>query len=72
MEKTKRYIMDKQWIGFFKAILETYEDIGVISVLDGRMGLIEIIYSAYFEEDLASLIEDVKQYGIVLQEVRGV
>lgn len=72
MEKTKRFIINRDSIGFFKSILESYEDIGIFSVLDGNRGLIEIFYAHFFENDLRMIIEDMAHYGIVFYEVNDV
>ena len=72
MEKTKRYFIDPESIGFFKAILESYEDVGIFSVLDGKAGLVEIIYPVFFEADLAGIIESMIQDGIRFREVECV
>lgn len=72
MEKTKRYFIDPESVGFFKAILESYEDVGIFSVIDGKAGLVEIIYSVFFEDDLAGIIESMVQDGIQFREVNGV
>ena len=68
MEKSKRYIMSKEGIGFFKAILESYEDVGIFSVLDGKKGIIEIIYPVNFEKEIESIVKDMARYGIEFQE----
>ena len=44
MEKTKRFIINRDGIGFFKSVLESYEDIGIFYVLDGSQGVIEVLY----------------------------
>ncbi len=72
LERTRRYLINPEGIGFFKATLESYEDVGIFSVLDGRKGLIELIYSSNFEEDIRGIIEDMTRYGIELREVRNV
>jgi len=72
MERTKRFIINRNGIGFFKSILESYEDIGIFSVLDGSRGLIEISYTHFFEKDLRMIIEDMAHYGIVFYEVNDV
>jgi hypothetical protein len=69
MEKTKKFIMNRDGIGFFKSILESYEDIGIFSVLDGNTGLIEIIYPSNFDKEIRFIIEDMSNYGIYFQEV---
>jgi len=71
-EKTKRFLMDREGIGFFKAVLESYEDVAIFSVIDGDRGLIEIIYSAGFEEDVRGIVADMVNYGIGFREVSDV
>lgn len=71
-ERTKRYIMDRSGIGFFKAVLESYEDVAIFSVLDGDRGLIELIYAASFEEDVRGIIADMVHYGIGFREAPDV
>lgn len=69
MERVKRFIINREAIGFFKAILESYEDVGIFSVLDGSAGLIEVSYSSAFEDDFRSIIADMAHYGLSFQEV---
>ncbi len=69
MEKTKKYFINRDGIGFFKSILESYEDIGIFSVLDGDKGIIEIIYPSNFDKEIGLIIEDMSNYGIFFQEV---
>jgi hypothetical protein len=72
MERTRKYLINPEGIGFFKATLESYEDLGIFSVLDGGKGLIELIYSSHFEDDIRGIVEDMTHYGIELREVRDV
>ena len=72
MEKIRRFIINKEGIGFFKAILESYEDVGIFSVLDGKTGVIEIIYPINFEEEIDSIMKDMARYGIEFQEAAHV
>jgi hypothetical protein len=72
MEKTRRYIVNREGIGFFKAILESYEDVGIFSVLDGDKGLIELIYPSSFEDAVSGIVADMVNYGITLREVDDV
>ncbi|HEX2967094.1 MAG TPA: DUF4911 domain-containing protein [Syntrophorhabdaceae bacterium] len=72
MEGTKKFIIEPQYIGFFKAILESYEDIGIFSVLDGKIGLIEVIYPISFQEDIDGIIADMRSNGIQFKEVSDV
>ncbi|HEY3275382.1 MAG TPA: DUF4911 domain-containing protein [Syntrophorhabdaceae bacterium] len=71
MERTRRCTISKEGIGFFKAILESYEDVGIFSVLDGKKGIIEIIYPAPFEKDMDGIIKDMARYGITIEEVHN-
>jgi hypothetical protein len=71
-ERMRKYLINREGIGFFKAILESYEDLGIFSVLDGGKGLIELIYSSHFENDIQGIVEDMTHYGIELREVRDV
>jgi hypothetical protein len=72
VERTKRFIINREAIGFFKSILESYEEIGIFSVLDGKRGLIEVIYPSNFEHDIEAIIADMANYGIVFREVEHV
>lgn len=72
MERTRQFIMNREGIGFFKAILESYEDLGIFSVLDGKKGLIELIYPAHFEDDIQGILKDMIRYDIEFREVGDV
>jgi hypothetical protein len=72
VERTKRFIINREAIGFFKSILESYEEIGIFSVLDGKRGLIEVIYPSNFKHDIEAIIADMANYGIVFREVEHV
>lgn len=71
-EVTKRFVIDRKKIGFFKAILESYEDIAIFSVLDGKAGLIEIIYPHHFEHDVCAILQDMNNYDIDFKEACNV
>lgn len=72
IEMTKRLLIDRKGIGFLKAILESYEDVAIFSVLDGKSGLIELIYPHFFEMDVKAIINDMINYGIAIKEVPDV
>jgi len=72
MERTRRYIISREGIGFFKAILESYEDVGIFSVLDGDKGHIELIYPSGFEDAVSGIVADMANYGVTLREVDDV
>ena len=57
MEKIKRLIITREGIGFFKAILESYEEIGIMTVIDGKTGEIELIYPVSAEADLTAIMD---------------
>ena len=69
METIKRLVMRREAIGFFKAILESYEEVALLTVLDGTRGEVEVIYPSNVEETVRAIMEDMVTYGIVFQEV---
>lgn len=71
-ERTKRLLVDRGGIGFFKAVLESYEDVAIFSVIDGDRGLIELIYPSGFEDDVRGIMADMVNYGIRFREVPDV
>jgi hypothetical protein len=72
MEKIKRFTMDPKGIGFFKAILESYEDVAIMTVLDGKQGEMEVIYPASQEETVVSIMADMERFGILFREASDV
>ncbi len=72
MEEIKRYRINPGKIGFFKWILESYEEVAIFSVVDGERGLIDISYGRGFEDDLLLIINDMAHYGVCLEEVTHV
>ncbi|HME43574.1 MAG TPA: DUF4911 domain-containing protein [Syntrophorhabdales bacterium] len=70
METIKRVSMRRDAIGFFKWILESYEEIALFTVLDGKKGEVELIYPSSVEDTLRGIMEDMARYDIVFQEVR--
>ncbi len=72
MEKTKKFILSRDSIGFFKSILESYEDVGIFSVIDGDRGIIEIIYPSNFQEEIEFIMKDMENYGFVFKEIPDV
>jgi len=71
-ERTKRFLVNRGGIGFFKAVLESYEDVAIFYVIDGDRGLIELIYSSAFEDDVRGIMADMTNYGITFREVPDV
>jgi hypothetical protein len=72
MEKTRRLIINRERIGFFKAILESYEEVALMTVIDGKTGAIELNYPASAETDLTAIMEDMKRFDIVFTEAADV
>ena len=69
MERSKRFVMPRDGIGFFKAILESYEEVALLTVLEGGRGVVDVIYPSSSEETVAGIMQDMKTYGIVFEEV---
>ncbi len=72
MVTVRKLIMNREGIGFFKAILESYEDVGLLTVRDGRAGKVEIIYPSEAQEVVASIMADMQRFGIVFRETGNV
>lgn len=72
METAKRLIMKREGIGFFKAVLESYEDVALLTVLDGRAGEVELIYPSEAAGTVASIMDDMRRFGIVFREAGNV
>jgi hypothetical protein len=72
MERVKRFTMDPKGIGFFKAILESYEEIAIMTVLDGKRGEMEVTYPSCQEEVLMAVMADMERFGIHFREARDV
>jgi hypothetical protein len=72
MEKVKGFFMDPKGIGFFKAILESYEEVGLMTVLDGKRGEIEMIYPSCQEDVVRAIMADMERFGILFTEATDV
>lgn len=71
-EMTQRVLMDRRYIGFFKAILESYEELAILTVVDGDRGIVELIYPEGAHRDLERIMEDLSSNGILFREVQNV
>jgi hypothetical protein len=69
MEKVRRFIMNREGIGFFKAILESYEEVALLTVLNGKTGEVEVIYPHNVEDVVEAIIKDMERFGIEFTEV---
>jgi len=72
MEKVKRLIIGREAIGFFKAILDSYEELGLMTVIDGKRGEIELIYPVSAEADLVAVMDDMRRFDILFTEAADV
>ncbi|MBW2367814.1 MAG: DUF4911 domain-containing protein [Deltaproteobacteria bacterium] len=54
----KRYRIDRREIHFIKFILEAYEGVAVLTTLDPKAGLIELMIAPGREDEALDLIED--------------
>ena len=64
--------MNREEIGFFKAVLESYEDLALLTVLDGKSGAVELTYPEAAEEAVESVMRDVERSGVVFREAQNV
>jgi Domain of unknown function (DUF4911) len=69
MESSKRVIMNRDAIGFFKAVLESYEEVALITVFDGKRGEVELTYPSSLEETVQAIMEDMRRYSITFEGV---
>jgi hypothetical protein len=53
-------------------VLESYEDVALLTVLDGKTGEVEVLFPADFEEVVTGIIKDMSRYGIRFEEVTDV
>ena len=72
METVRRLIVNREGIGFFKAILESYEDVALLTVRDGSAGEVEIIYPNEAHDVVTSIMADMQRFGIVFREIGNV
>ncbi len=72
MEKVSRFIINPEKIGFFKAVLESYEEVAVMTVMDGKEGRVDLIYPSDAEGTLRGIIVDMERYGVHFREATDV
>ncbi len=70
MEKVRKFFIEPKGIGFFKAILESYEEVALMTVVDGKRGAIEMTYPAAQEETLEAIMADMKRFGVNFQPLQ--
>jgi hypothetical protein len=68
MERVRRLIMNREEIGLFKAVLDSYEEAALLTVIDGRSGAVELIYPEAAHEVVASIMADMERDGVVFRE----
>ncbi len=64
--------MNREGIGFFKAILESYEEVALLTVLDGKTGQVEVTYPTTAHQTVNAIMEDMRRFGIVFREAGNV
>jgi ribose 5-phosphate isomerase RpiB len=72
METVRKLIMNREGIGFFKAILESYEDVALLTVRNGKTGEVEITYPTEAQEVVSAIMADMRRFGIVFREAGNV
>ncbi len=70
MERVRRLIMDRKEIAFLKAVIESYEELGLLTVIDGRRAEVELTYPASSEDVVSALLDDLAKSGILFEEVK--
>lgn len=70
-EKVKKYILENRHMKYVDDIFESYEDVCIVSVIDKKLGLIEVIYPESYEEVLNEIVKDLRLNGIDLWEYGG-
>ncbi|MCX7856982.1 MAG: DUF4911 domain-containing protein [Deltaproteobacteria bacterium] len=70
IEKRRLFLTEKRYMSFLRDILESYEDVCMMSVTDEKQGLIEIIYPDSQEYNLNEIILDLIKTGIPMLEVK--
>ncbi len=64
--------MNREGIGFFKAVLESYEEVAILTVLDGRTGEVELIYPTGAGGTVAAIMAEMERYAILFREAGDV
>ncbi len=57
----QRYRVDRREIAFIRFILEAYDGLAVVTTLDPEAGLIEFQIAPGCEQDLETILQDLKQ-----------
>jgi hypothetical protein len=68
MERVRGFTISREGIGFLKAILESYEEVALMTVLDGRRGDIELIYPSTAEDVVKAIMEDMRRFNIMFAD----
>jgi len=57
----QRYRVDRREIAFIRFIIEAYDGLAVVTTLDPEAGLIEFQIAPGCEQDLETILQDLKQ-----------
>jgi hypothetical protein len=72
MEGSKKFRTKGKDIAMIKAVLDGYEHVALLSVLDGKSGLIELSYPLGTEETVLHILKSLRDEGIGLEEAEDV
>lgn len=65
-----RYVVDKSNVNIINAIIEGYEEVAIVRVVDKNQGIMELYTSSYYEEDVDSIINAIREeYGVMIREL---
>lgn len=57
-------------IDFVNKIIEAHEGIGVLKTLDRQKGIVSIISTDFFTEQIKELLENLEKYGIEIKYIQ--
>jgi len=65
-----RYIVDKSNVNIINAIIEGYEEVAIVRVVDKNQGIMELYTSSYYEDDVDNIINAIREeYGVMIKEL---
>ncbi len=65
-----RYIVDKSNVNIINAIIESYEEVAIVRVVDKNQGIMELYTSSYYEDDVDNIINAIREeYGVMIKEL---
>ncbi|MGB9668486.1 MAG: DUF4911 domain-containing protein [Thermosulfidibacteraceae bacterium] len=65
-----RYLVDKSNVNIINALIEGYEEVAIVRVIDKKEGIMELYTSSDYEEDSGNIIKAIREeYGIMIKEL---